>query len=239
MITKIDDLSGRQFKRLLEQFKNKPNLKNFIEVWIEQLQELECRVFEVFDLDSINNAQGAILDLIGTIIGRPRQSGESDNNYRIGIKAQIGINVSEGELERIISVSLLLLSTPFIHVVDLGRGEIAVEIPAELNQAQIDEYLINAEKLAAGGVRIGHIECISEDCSFRFAGLDNDPPGKGFADPGGDGDQGLFATPHSRTKPLFAFSDTNGLPAPNQAGFADPTNEFHIGDPLAGGVFPG
>lgn len=88
--------------RLLEQYKNSPNLKGLLAGIVTPLQDLENQNFLVYVNRHIHTAAGAQLDGIGEIVGELRQ-GANDASYRRAIQARIAINNGGGEPESIIA----------------------------------------------------------------------------------------------------------------------------------------
>ena len=72
-----------------------------------QVQEIEDALRELLYGFDIDQSVGDQLDVIGSIVGQDRL-GKSDDDYRIDIKIKIGINTSEGDIEKIITIWRLL-----------------------------------------------------------------------------------------------------------------------------------
>ena len=62
-IDKITTHQSDALRRLLEQYKNKPNLANFIKVYADQIQEVETLACDLFTSRTVDGAVGAQLDL--------------------------------------------------------------------------------------------------------------------------------------------------------------------------------
>lgn len=91
---KIDQVA-QGYDRLLEQFKDKPNIKSLLETYLKQTEDLESAYFELLTERSIFTAVGVQLDLLGALVVEPRL-GRDDEAYRLAILTKIGINNSEG-----------------------------------------------------------------------------------------------------------------------------------------------
>lgn len=84
------------------QYNNSPNLKTFLSIFLEQVQELEDANIDLDNLSTnIELAFGYQLDIIGKLIGVPR-SGKSDEEYRDAIYFQISLNIGNGTPENAI-----------------------------------------------------------------------------------------------------------------------------------------
>lgn len=95
---------------LIEQFKPRPNINKVVEVMIGRVQEIESIASPLLTRRSINTAENAQLDIIGEIVGQPRE-GRGDAEYRTAIKTRIQLNTSSGEPETLIS-ALRFLTSP-------------------------------------------------------------------------------------------------------------------------------
>lgn len=223
MIEKITDHFGEIVKNLLEQYKDKPNLLAFIEVYAKQLQEVEdalCPFDERLDIDLSSGQQ---LDEIGDIVVQGRV-GSTDPRYRILLKTKIGINTSKGEGPKVIEIVKTLTESAYVHLINLGGAAIDLEITTDItDQNEINFIYKSIEKLIAAGVRLDGFRCVSEDCAFTFADGPFDPPAKGL-------DEGFFASPKTYFLP-FSFA-AEGAEDPQTDGLG-----AGFDDPLVGGQF--
>lgn len=86
------------------------DLEKVLEVYLNQIQELEDAAFQVL-LDTIlDDAVGEQLDGIGRIVGRARE-GFSDDRYRDRLRSQIILNLSSGTIPQILDIVALLVGT--------------------------------------------------------------------------------------------------------------------------------
>jgi hypothetical protein len=76
--TKIDDHADKAIARLIQVFRNKPNWQKFVRALSVAVQELEDEIYAVNQSRSIDDAEKAQLDLLGTIVGQPRDGREDD-----------------------------------------------------------------------------------------------------------------------------------------------------------------
>lgn len=59
--------------RITEQFKGKETLESLMEMWLEGYQEIQAVILDLFDVLDIDTARGEQLDIIGAIVGQPRE----------------------------------------------------------------------------------------------------------------------------------------------------------------------
>jgi len=224
-VTKITTHQIDALNRLLEQYREKPNLAGTLNSFNTQIQELEDAIFDLIEDRSLNSAIGVQLDQLGKIIGIERQ-GFDDDFYRILLFVQIGINVSQGEPEKVIDVFKLLTEASIVHLQEWFKAGVGLGTNSSIDPTLVNFFLRNIQRVVPAGVRVDHIWCWVEDDAFAFAG----GPGiaKGFDDLLAPGDGGQFAFLHLPTEPAFAFLG-DGLDTDD--GFGDLT------DPLIGGIF--
>lgn len=217
------------FTRLLQQYKDKPNLKKIIEIYADRQQDLELVFVSLYLARSVNDAVGAQLDQVGEIVGlaRPGSLIGNDDAYRTLIFVKIGQNVSQGEAERIINVAKLLTGSEYVHLLDILNGNVELTITTDLgDQETIDSTYRNMEIVLAAGVRVAAILCADPEEAFAFDGPNVDAPALGFDD--GTGTVGGKFAKHHEFKPPFAF---DGVDQSARGFGAGPD------DPLCGGVF--
>ncbi len=226
-VDEITDHTDAALKRLMQQYKNKPNLKSIIEIYADRTQELETVFISLFLARSVNDAVGVQLDQVGEIVGISRPGTLGDEPYRTLIFVKIGQNVSQGEAERIINVAKLLTGSEYVHLLDILNGNIELTITTDIpTQEEVDATYRSMDVVLAAGVRVAAILCADETEAFAFDGINVDAPALGFDDTTGTSG-GKFAK-HHEFKPPFAFAGTTTDAKGFGAGSADP---------LAGGVF--
>jgi hypothetical protein len=102
-ITRIDDHAEQAVGLLIEQYQNKPRLEALLLSYVDEAQDLENAFWDVFWKRLIDNAEGAQLDTIGSIVGEARRS-RPDSIYRLYVLARIRINWSHGHPRDVIEV---------------------------------------------------------------------------------------------------------------------------------------
>lgn len=225
-ITPNNNTVEQGIDRLVEQWRNKPNLNAVIEAIIGGSQELED-TFHALDKErmDLENTVGQQLDNYGTIVGQERLNFD-DDFYRILLNARIGINVSEGEPERIISTAKKLTKAAFVHYMNLNKYEIAIGSDGIINPLSVEFLIQNLQRATMGSVRVNYLAIYDGEDSFSFDGTNTKTIGKGFGSIYDLNAGGKMAQLHN-VKKSFSFSGNNT----SDQGFGS------IHDPLAGGVF--
>lgn len=101
----------RGLSRLIQKFKNKPNVTGFASALLMEVQELSDAIYEAWNYRLIDNAFGRTLDLWGVVLGRARGS-LSDDSYRIRLKVQLLLLRSSGTVPELIQMFQLLAPSP-------------------------------------------------------------------------------------------------------------------------------
>lgn len=120
-LTIVDNQVETAIRRLLYQFKDKPNFEAFVTAFVQQFQDIEDVIGQLLTDRQVDTATGENLNILGRIVGQPRE-GRTDADYRIWIKARIQINKSSGLTEEIYNV--LKLITGFMDVGDFQIEEL-------------------------------------------------------------------------------------------------------------------
>jgi len=113
MIPLIKDHEQQAYDRLLEQFKDKPNVMALLKGWMKGVQTTEDSLFDLLNNRSIQTAIGVQLDNIGKLVGAKRK-GRSDESYREFIQLQILINNSEGTPSDILEILSLITNADIV-----------------------------------------------------------------------------------------------------------------------------
>ena len=83
----------------------------------QQIQDLENILFDLSTRLNIDNSVGVQLNNIGKIVGQLR-NGQDDATYRLFLKAKAGRNVSEGDIERVLSIWKIITGGTDIQVIE-------------------------------------------------------------------------------------------------------------------------
>jgi hypothetical protein len=224
MITEILTHIADAKKRLIQQYKGKPRIESLVEAFVQDFQNLETVGKDLNENRSIDTATGNTLDRLGDIVGLDRESGQSDDDYRILLKSKIGQNVSQGEPERIIDIARVLTGANLVLLDERYPAGLAVGVDVPVpTQDEINMLIEILDKASAAGVRFEGISFFDPTEAFAFAGS---LPGLGFSSTATPLLGGKLATIKEALYP-FAFDGDN----PNYLGFGS------TGDVLVGGAF--
>lgn len=98
----LPDHTAKAIKHLALHLR-KPFIEKLVQLFNEELNEIETALYDLVRLRQIETATFAQLDVLGQIIGLQRQ-GLDDESYRIGLKAQLLVNRSSGGPEEIYAI---------------------------------------------------------------------------------------------------------------------------------------
>ena len=106
-VTRESDHVGKMLVRLGEEFR-KPRIQATLSAEAAQYQAIEDAYWQLLAEFGIETAVGWALDVLGRIVGEPRQ-GATDADYRLRVRARIRVNRSDGTIEDVIDVVRLLI----------------------------------------------------------------------------------------------------------------------------------
>jgi hypothetical protein len=109
-LTKTTDHAARALARLAQQFKGKPKIAAVLDALNAQTQAAEDALYQLFSERAIDTAAGAQLDVLGRILGQPRESA-TDPEYRVRLRARMIARRSSGTIPEILAVFRALLPT--------------------------------------------------------------------------------------------------------------------------------
>lgn len=98
----IDDHVAIAKALLIEQFQPRPNINKLVEIMAGRVQGVENVASDLLTRRAIDTAEGAQLDIVGEIVGQPRE-GREDEEYRDAIRFRVQLNISNGEPETLIA----------------------------------------------------------------------------------------------------------------------------------------
>jgi len=103
MLPQLIDQVGQGLSRNID-FLDKDNFNKLIQLFLEQVQEIEVATLSIADQKNINTAIGVWLDYIGRIVGEDRKS-RNDTEYRSALLLKIAANSSDGTPNVIIDIT--------------------------------------------------------------------------------------------------------------------------------------
>ena len=117
---------------LPQQFSDSPNLRALIAAMIGPslpttwgIQDLENVYFEILEDRWLSTATGQQLDNLGILVGLARTSA-SDTEYRDALRVQIAINCSQGDPERLISITDDISAPAGVHYLQKGEASMVL-----------------------------------------------------------------------------------------------------------------
>ncbi len=114
MLFKIEDHAEQGEALLLAQYRERPRLKALLFSYLRRVQEVEDAAFDLLAGRLIDGATGALLAVIGRIVGQPNEGGWDDTTYRTFVKARIRVNMSNGQGDDVIDVMNLVDGSDFV-----------------------------------------------------------------------------------------------------------------------------
>jgi hypothetical protein len=154
---KQQDHVAQALGRLIEYWKNKPNMRGLTADYQAEIAELENAVWQVILLRFPDNAGTAQLDVLGRIVGEER-GGLSNADFLIRIKARIRANSSLGNPVDIFAVIKLITSAAFRYTRD-GVASFRIDFLATPTDAVMRQLpsLVKDTRAAGVGASINFI----------------------------------------------------------------------------------
>lgn len=87
MDTQVKDYVEIARSRITEQFRGKENIDNLMRMWLEGYQEIQEVILDLFGVLDIDSARGEQLELIGEIVGQPREVVEINTTGYFGFES--------------------------------------------------------------------------------------------------------------------------------------------------------
>jgi len=178
----ITDYCNRALDRLTEQFETKTRIATLICAFTAEVQEIELVIYDLLIKRSLDASTGAQLDGVGEIVGKEREPGQSDEDYRTAIRIQIGINNGSGEPETLITAFKELTNANII----LYQENYPAGVSMYSDGGIVPNLKTEMEKIAPAGVNLNLVVSgsdPSETFAFSPEGGIPDPDGLGFEDP--------------------------------------------------------
>lgn len=166
MSTVISDHTQAAMDRLLEQYKERPNIAAVITTLVNPLQEIEDQL-EILSKDRwLDTAKGKQLDYLGEIIGEKRRS-EDDAEFRRAIYSRILINNGGGTPEDIIAAIDLVYKTQRIDYSELYPASFQVFVQSIEALTGIKPLIRSVSPAGVGDIVVTHL---NSDNPFTCSG---------------------------------------------------------------------
>ena len=139
--------------RVLQVLKNKTNFDKLVQILCERVTGLEDVLFSVHEGYRLSKPPvGAQLDVLGVIVGEPRDSETDDSLYLARIKARVRTNKSSGTIEEIYSI-FTALGVTSMRLDSQPPAGLSLKINQTLTSAQAARYVKFLLAAKMGGVR--------------------------------------------------------------------------------------
>ena len=168
-LTQQTDHVGDGVDRLLEQFKDRPRIVALLTAYLNQVQDLEDVLWELFLDRWISTAVGEQLNVIGRVVGEKRQ-GSLDDEYRAFLRARIRANRSVGLLAELVKI-VALIQNDNLQVLAREYD------PAAVRLEPVGATVVDARRVARiltsakpGGVALRYVYSESARASTLLAG---------------------------------------------------------------------
>lgn len=112
---------------LLYQFRNSPNIQKVVEVFHNQIQDVENEYFTLLESLGIDTAYGYALDAIGKEVQEARR-GRTDEEYRSAILTKVFINNSSGTPEEVIAATKQITGATTVKYSEQYPAQVVLEI---------------------------------------------------------------------------------------------------------------
>jgi hypothetical protein len=147
------------------------NYQQLVIALVKPFQELQGVYDQMQLLLNIYNATGWVQDLIGKIVGQPR-NGLDDDTYRVYQLARVATNRSQGKREQLIRICRLVLnnSAAKVRVLNEGTAGLTIWVDNFIPSTDTADALIQFLRVAVGGGIKIVLETMtaSDDLSFTF-----------------------------------------------------------------------
>ncbi len=155
-------------RRLLVQFRGRPNISGVLESYLTQVQEIENVGISLISLRYVDNAEGVQLDGVGSIVGEAR-AGRDDTDYRVAIKGRIRGNAANSRIEDILDLFVLLLPGFTFTLTEGTEASFSLTINEALPSTAASPGALNEQLQRAKGAGIRANLIYSElDPGLRF-----------------------------------------------------------------------
>lgn len=189
MIEKENQIS-RGLSRILEQYKNSPNINKLIEIYGKRMNQFENSSTQSQNKLNIDFATNGLLDEIGDIVGIKRQevvenNGLNDFYYRIYIRQKIGINSSQITFEDVYNLWRLGIQEDYeVEIKEVYPASVEFYTNAPLNESISlkKKFKEMMEDVIGIGISVGQIVIGDIDRPFAFKDSPTDPNTFGFGD---------------------------------------------------------
>jgi hypothetical protein len=166
---------------LISEFKKITSITTLLATFIQQVQLAEDAAFAVLNSRTVASASGAQLDLLGGLVGQPRE-GRDDDTYRLYITVRIAINRGSGTPGELLNIFTLLAAHPTL--IETFPASFAL-YTSEIDDALAAAYAALLQLAKPAGVKAAFIYTVTDDAhTFTFSDDDTEQAStlQGWAD---------------------------------------------------------
>lgn len=153
--------------RLLGQFREANNIREINRIILEEVQQLEDALFDLFVLRTLELSTGETLDLYGKVVGE-RRGGRSDETYRNFIQARILSNLAQGDINRIIKIIRIYVEANSVEYYPMypNAYNLVYEVDVDAPEDSRERIANRIELISPSGVGVRVQEARPD--TFRF-----------------------------------------------------------------------
>jgi len=207
MTEHFSDHVTRGIERLIERYRQ-PKTSALLASWLTEVQAVEDAFYQLLTERSIDTATGAMLDMLGRIVGQPR-GGRDDATYRLWISARVLVERSSGTTEQIIAIADKLAGGNTVKLREYFPGSFMLDMGALDSHTglQIAQLIVPAK---AAGVRFTATwSNVAWPAAFTFAPADVPIPASPL---GFDAGRFVFASDGGGEIAIESFTFNGGGP---------------------------
>jgi len=173
----LSDIIEKGISRLAYQFKNSFKFQEFLEAFLQQLEDLKTSDLQLLNERYLNTAIGVQLDGVGEIVGSERADGLSDDSYRLLIRAKIIKNKTAMTVNDTLRLISFTFGNALVRYFQSAFLKPRYDIVKTLTSSEED--LLSDLPVLIGIDSVEYHTYV--DGTFSFFG-DPDPTGLGFGD---------------------------------------------------------
>ncbi len=162
--------------RLPQQYRGKERFAALLSALVNQVQEIEDALWQLFGERSLATSEGVQLDGIGEIVGLDRLPNMIDDDYRTALEIQIIQNMNEATPEEIIAAVLVFTGAATINYNELYPAAVSIFTPIVMTEDEVTAIRAKIKRLLGAGISLSDFGHSDEDNPFIFDG------GNGFGD---------------------------------------------------------
>jgi len=180
---------------LPEVFKNSPNMSALINAIMPEIQQVNDAQKDIFETININNAVGLQLDnIFGEILDLDRKTGQTDDDYRTDLKAQIDKISRSGEIESLKLSLKSLTNKTNVSLLEFQPDTVIMHVYVDFfgdipNGQNVSE---NMQDLKVAGVKLDICAQLNSSAFVLSDTITGGSAGEGFAELIDGSDGGTF-----------------------------------------------